>query len=230
MSVWYAIPSKRPVNEAMQVLDKWLKAGYRVAVLRDWDDPELPVHKNIRFPEYQGYGASVNYLMRWVLSEDPYCNWVVTGGDDYEPDSTIDPEKVAGECSEHFRSTFGVMQPTGDRWMLDENGTGASERVCDAPWIGREFALRMYGGFGPYYPYRHFYVDEELHEVATKLGVLWHRPDIKQVHNHWCRNGGIQPPFLMNHNWDAARTLFESRKAEGFPGHEPAPIRVSSIT
>lgn len=127
---------------------------------------------------------------------------------------------------------FGVMQPTGDRWG-DAQGAYI-DRVAGSPWIGREFARRMYGGSGPYWPeYFHMGVDEELQAVATKLGVFWQRPDLTHYHAHWGRPrpgermGQVDrmPAFLAEANspehWRKYKALFSKRQAAGFPGHEP---------
>jgi len=128
------------------------------------------------------------------------------------------------------------MQPTGDRWGEGQGGFADApiDRVADSPWISREFARRMYGGTGPYWhEYRHQFVDEELQNVALKLGVFWQRPDLTQRHNHWGRprDGEIMAPssrmpaFLAEANsaehWRKYKGIFEARRAAGFPGHEP---------
>ncbi len=132
-------------------------------------------------------------------------------------------------------STFGVMQPTGDRWHEGLGGfTNAPiDRVAGSPWIGREFARRMYGGKGPYFPgYKHMFVDEELQRVAEKYGVFWQRRDLTQRHNHWGRGATDKavieakiPAHLVQWNtpehWKESKALFESRKGAGFPGAEP---------
>ena len=77
------------------------------------------------------------------------------------------------------------------------------------------------------------YVDEELHDVALKMGVLWQRRELAQIHRHWGRgpdaapskpqNIAQMPEFLRKANEDfaAAKSLFETRRKAGFPGHEP---------
>jgi hypothetical protein len=131
------------------------------------------------------------------------------------------------------------MQSTGDRWgdtarsrqQFGEHRGAYIDRVAGSPWIGREFARRMYGGNGPYWPkYTHQFVDEELQEVAIKMGCFWQRRDLIHLHEHWGREqmqeGGYRvPPHLLEANspqhWRKYKQLFESRKAAGFPGHEP---------
>jgi hypothetical protein len=133
-------------------------------------------------------------------------------------------------------ATFGVCQPTGDRYgeqpnlPADHPMRGAyADRVCGSPWMGREFCLRINQGRGPLWPeYTHMFEDEELQAVSTKLGVLWQRRDLTQYHKHWARERqerADMPEFLKSVNtqehWAKYRALFESRKAAGFPGSEP---------
>ena len=90
--------------------------------------------------------------------------------------------------------------------------------------MGVEFCRRIYGGRGPFHEeYFHFFCDEELHEVADRLGILWHRSDLIHYHHHWGREGKPRPEYLhpARLNWNKAQTLFNERKAAGFPGHEP---------
>jgi hypothetical protein len=97
--------------------------------------------------------------------------------------------------------------------------------------MGREFCRRMYHGSGPMYNgYYHNFADEELQNVAQKLGVFWQRRDLIQEHRHWARPRGdvrdmpewaqkINDPRLSD--WDKSKALFAVRKAGGFPGSEP---------
>lgn len=295
MSVWYAIPSKRPTGEVEPLLRLWRERGYRIALFVDWNPPGTPLETREAKGEimlrgggrfapsepgrtyapdwnhYPGYAVACNSLIEQILHKDPDAEWIVTGGDDVEPDPNKTAEQIARECSEYFLQharfapgdTFGVMQPTGDRWGQHDIagghhfekwpdqpercihcGQGADaprhmigayiDRVCGSPWIGREFARRMYQGNGPYWPeYTHMGVDEELQEVALKLGVLWQRPDLTHYHNHWGRpRGGAKygdqanmPAFLEHANsgpeWDRYKRILTARRAAGFPGHEP---------
>src|SRR6266702_4916344 len=120
MSVWYAIPSARPVAEANRCLGEWSRMGYKPAVLID---PMKPFPQADRIIEiaYRGYAQAVNCLVHHVLAENPDCGWVVTGGDDVFPDAKNRADDIAAELTEHFRGTFGVMQPCGHRWG-DSNG------------------------------------------------------------------------------------------------------------
>lgn len=217
MSVYYCIPSKKPTAAAQECVDKWRARGYRVALWRDSGD--APVDCDLLLVgAYPGYAAAVNALCLEVLEGWPEVEWLVTGGDDIEPDQYHSPEEIARECSEHFHGTFGVMQPTKD-------GRGI-ETICGSPWMGAEFCRRMYGGNGPLFAgYHHNFVDNELQEVAVRMGVLWQRPDLCQKHNNWMWTTKVRPAFLdkaySQPEWDKAQGLFFSRRAQNFPGHEP---------
>jgi hypothetical protein len=120
--------------------------------------------------------------------------------------------------------TFGVMQPTGDRWS-DHLGV-IIERICGSPFLGREFCRRINQGEGPFWrEYRHNWADEELQLVAQKLGVLWQRPDLIHLHRHSLRHpGGQWAPHQQGFSRDYRefQPLFNARKAAGFPGSQPA--------
>lgn len=226
MSVWFCIPSARPKAEAESVLEQWREMGYRIALLRQGEPVDADV--SITTVQYHGWAQSINILARWVFTHDPTADWIVSGGDDTEPDQTRGAEQIAKECTAHFGGTFGVMQPTGDRWA-----EGSIDRICGSPWLGREFCTRMYGGKGPMFgEYMHMFGDEELHHVAARIGVLWQRRDLTQLHRHYFRtetdgvnHGAVIPPHMVAWNsrqhWFESQTLFRNRQAAGFPGHEP---------
>lgn len=246
MSVWLTIPSIRPKHEAEDCLRRWKTLGYKVAILMQGEllDSSL-VDLQIPTGEYLGWPKSTNLLAHRVMSEDLSCWWVVGGGDDYWPIDR-DPGKIAYECGLHFSPvpgskilySFGVMQPTGDRWgdcesarqTFGEDRGAIIDRVAGSPWMGREWIERAYQGKGPMPDcYHHLYADEELCLVAEKLGVYWRRPDLTQYHNHPARghrgfqacNEGHLAPLYSKENWDRERKIFEERKAAGFPGSEP---------
>jgi hypothetical protein len=229
MSVWYAVPSARPLADVKRCCDAWLDMGYRVMLQRDpGHSVESLQYVSVVQRPYLGYSEAVNFLSRHVVGTDKWADWIVTGGDDTYPDQTKPAGGIGNECWEHFNGTFGVMQPTGDPW----EGSNISA-ICGSPWMGREFCRRMNGGAGPMWPeYFHMFNDEELQLVALKLGVLWQRPDLTHRHEHWARRGNEtvaegMPAFLeranSRENWDKMKALFEQRKAAGFPGHEPIP-------
>lgn len=247
MSVWFVCPSKRP--RADSTLQAWRDRGYKVAVLREPKDGEADADVVMPVTHYLGWACSVNFLAKWVFTEFPDVLWIVTGGDDYLPDPNHTPEEIAEECCAHFAEvtlsrigtpadrgyTFGVMQPTGDRWgempkhPRPEMRTALIDRICGSPWLGREFCRRINQGVGPLWPeYHHMYADEELKHVAEKLGVLWQRRDLVQQHNHWGRPRGMKedmPAWAAAINspeeWNTSGALFRRRQAAGFPGSEP---------
>ncbi len=232
MSVWFAIPSKRPPEEAEPVLKLWRERGYKIALWRDDMDFPYGIVDYIRADPYPGYSIAVNSLVRDILSSDEQAEWIVTGGDDVEPDPNHSAEEIARECSDWRADTFGVMQPTGDRWgehdIIPGKVGAYIDRICGSPWMGREFCRRMYQGNGPLYSgYFHMFEDEELQCVAQKLGVLWQRRDLTQYHRHYGRLCQPRPAFLDKaagrEHWREAEAIFKCRWEQGFPGHEPIP-------
>jgi hypothetical protein len=228
MSVWFAIPSARPAPEAEPVVAKWREMGYKIALLRQGEPIEADIH--IPTPIYFGWAQSINMLAGLVLQQDPEAEWIVSGGDDTLPDLANSADIISAQCKAHFGGTFGVMQPTGDRWA-----DGSIDRICGSPWLGREFCQRMYQGRGPMFDgYAHMFGDEELQQVAVKLGVLWQRRDLIHLHKHYFRtaNDGVNhgaeiPPHMQEWNsrkhWIESQALFNERRVFGFPGHEPLP-------
>lgn len=218
MSVWFAIPSKRPKREAQPIIDLWRERGYSVAIFRDEGDEPLDCDLQMTGP-YLGWPASVNTLAAEIMARDPEAEWIVTGGDDTEPDQRPGPE-IARECTEHFGGTFGIMQPTGDGHGIDT--------ICGSPWLGREWCRRGYGGQGPLWAeYRHMFADNDLQYVALKLGILWQRPDLTHKHRHWSFERRAMPAWMAEanspHHWQKYGTVWRRRHAEGYPGHEPIP-------
>lgn len=238
MSVWLTIPSARPPEEANPCLKAWVERGYNIAL---WlDASAVRVYDHAIVGPYPGYANAVNGLIADRL-KDSRAEWFVIGGDDTWPDPNKSAEDIARECREHFQrkqhrkrtwggATFGVMQPTGDRFA-----EGQIDRICGSAWIGREFAQRVNLGNGPLWPeYTHMFVDEELQNVAIKYGVLWQRPDLVQFHKCYARESdAIDSPAIaarwpshITHDgytpehWEKYKALFERRKAEGFPGSE----------
>lgn len=238
MSVWYAIPSKRSQEEAEPCLTAWRERGYKIALWLDEPRAGLDDIHYVRFGAYPGYAQAVNALVKHILAEDEYAEWIVTGGDDVFPDPNHTAQEIAEKCNWHFGSrlsavisgdcdprgyfpsshTFGVMQPTGD-------GHGI-ETIAGSPWMGREFCERINGGNGPLWPeYTHAFVDNELQEVAKMLGIFWQRRDLTHRHDNWMWTTGVRPAFLDQayspEHWNKYLPLFFARRAAGFPGHQP---------
>lgn len=267
MSCWLTIPSARPPEEAEKVLKLWRERGYKIALYRDsgeWNpgcgaDALLSPGEGRQYP---GYAEAVNYLVELVsFHVDPTVEWFVIAGDDVQPDLNHSAEEIASQCAEYFGvrpdkawhegesiskrmhhphlSTFGVMQPTGDRWQEGMGGfrNAPIDRVAGSAWYGREYCRRMYQGKGPlWHEYKHMFCDEEAQEVAIKMGVFWQRRDLTQLHMHVLRHPELgklvdsraiaeKAPHLVKWNtekhWNESKKLFLDRKAAGFPGHEP---------
>ena len=228
MSVWYCIPSARPREEAEKCLRAWRQRGYRVAVfVDDIHCPVLPgAEVVIGFPQYPGYATAVNRMAEHVLEIDPSCNWIVTGGDDVWPDPNHTADEIAAQCEAHFGGdSFGVMQPTGDRFAY-----GSIDRIAGSPWMGRKWCLLANQGKGPlWHEFTHMYVDECLQRTAEKLGVYWQRPELIHMHRHYARaHDGVDsparhappPPHLEKWNtrehWNEMRAIFKRLEAEDF--------------
>ena len=239
MSVWICIPSKRPVAEAEAFVTAWQEKGYKVALAREISDGRVGDAFHIPVHGYLGWPRSTNLLIATVMACIADAEWFIAGGDDYFPDPSMTADEIGLDCKKHFTlmgpepyqgDTFGVMQPTGDRWG-ERNGEATIDRIAGSPWMGREFCRRMYHGTGPLYNgYFHNFADEELQNVAQKLGVFWQRRDLAQEHRHWARPRGdwrdapewahkINNPEFSD--WNKSKALFAARKAAGFPGHEP---------
>lgn len=239
MSVWFVIPSARPIAEVNACTAKWRERGYRVALWRDRDEDGLAMVADLAMVPvrggYPGYGVAVNSLARHILTEDPDCEWIVTGGDDTLPDPR-DPTEIAAECTEQFGGTFGVMQPTGD--LFHDSLGRIIERIAGSPWLGREWCLRANQGKGPFHPgFTHMFGDQCLMETAEKLGVFWRRPDLTHTHNHFTRVGdGARAAVIPDHlkwcntpqHWNEMQALFNRLKADGFRECMPLPELVTA--
>lgn len=211
MTVWYAIPSAS-TERAERCASAWREMGYRVAILIDGPTMEpRGADLVVRVPAYEGYFASVNALSRRLVIEDG-AEIVVTGGDDMFPDPHHRADEIAADFRRDFPDLCGVMQPTGD----DMPGT---DRICGSPWLGREWILRGYEGTGPFWPYGHFFGDEELRIVATRVDRLVDRPDLIQRHEHWSRGGKpTDYQTANNRHWAPDQAAFVARALARFPG------------
>lgn len=219
--IYVAFPSGN-AQQADKCLKVWRELGYKTAVMVDWPERSSEADIRLQTDRYSGWAPAINRLCSYCIGEG--ADIVVCGNDDIYPD--VKPARqLADEYFEHFKgSTFGVMQPTGDRF-------GNIDGSAIAPWLGREFIERINGGRGPYWEaYRHLYSDTELWAVGKMLGIYCERRDVVQFHAHWSREGCTDtlPPkkrqFIVDHQ-DHDRDLFYRRKEQGFPGHEPLPAR-----
>ena len=247
MSVWVTVPSKRPPAEVEKWAQAWHAQGYKIAL---WIDSEDAYPRDLNIADrwmvdagdgYPGYAVVTNRLIAAVFREDPEARWCVIGGDDVFPDTTKRADEIARECEAYFAekqqnlnaATFGVMQPTGNRWgesaqSIDQYGPECAayiDRICGSAFLGREFCLRINGGRGPLWPeFFHMHVDEALFCVTEKLGILWQRRDLTHDHRHWANKPNAThddcPEFLRKVNtkehWAESLAILNRLKAEGF--------------
>ncbi len=209
-------PSCNP-ERAATARDRWRAKGYAVHV---WVEESFlasfEADSLVRSATYPGYWCAVNHLAKAAVASG--ADIVVAIGDDMDPDPRP-AQDIGAEYLARFPDGFGVMQPTGD--PLD-----GTDRICGSPWLGRGWVEEAYGGAGPLWSgYKQFYGDEELLNVATKLGVLWQRKDLTQYHHHWV-GGRVQPMHYQTRNsglyWEHDQKMFFGRKKATWPGHERA--------
>jgi hypothetical protein len=209
MNIWYAIPTIRP-KRCGATFERWQQRGYRTAAAVDVG-ADFPDNADMVIEvEYAGYGHAINRLCRAI----PEADIVVIGGDDVYPDQLYTAQELGARFVARFPDLFGIAQPTGD-------GFGLHDLVCQSPWIGREWIAKAYGGRGPLHGgYWHYYVDQELHDVAHRTGVLAKWPDVSQYHDHWQRTKSHRPADLQRarDRWASDKRMYETRKEEGFPG------------
>jgi hypothetical protein len=214
MNVWVIFPSANH-DKAEEAQRRWKAQGYNVATLFDGSDP------------YRGYWHSINRLVKDVGNK---ADIFVAAADDIDPDMSATAEEIGDDFLLRFPGGFGVMQPCGDPQGEIMDGKHAAARICGSPWFGRGWVERAYGGRGPMpTEYFHFYGDEELKNVAEKLGVLWMRPDLTQFHRHWSWGHSKQADYQKRNSaghWTKDRMTFMQRQAQGFPGHEPLKVGV----
>lgn len=223
---WFCLPSARPSAEANPIFELWRRQGYGVAVLRKGGPVSADVSLIEAPGEYQGWAWATNKLAAFVLEHDARCQWVIAAGDDTQPDLNFTAGEIAGQFTAHLGGTFGVCQPTGDRWYPGHPRGGCSiDWHAGSPWLGRDWCLRAHGGGGPLWPeLYHNFADEMLQEVATRLGVFWQRRDIIHYHDHVARRDprhwlGKQPPWhaeAHGNSYARDKVIFDRLAATGF--------------
>lgn len=208
-----AIPCAKDAAHANESLKPWKDKGYKLAIFRDIGMEPIDADLQI-FGEYKGYPRAANMMCRAALAAWPEVNFCVTAGDDMFP-AEPPVEFIESECIEHFGSTDGVMQPTGDKLGWD-GSTYAAERICGSPWIGRKF-VEMLKGKPFNEDYKHFFADQQMFEEWVATPWLWQRPDLAHFHNHWSRENG--PPKMdyqdrATENWAHDEAVFMKWRAK----------------
>ena len=209
--IWAVWPSANP-DLADKCAELWNAAGYKTAVLIDRGAavPQVP-NRTLLSPTWKGYSHAMNRLCREVSGDVVVCI-----SDDIHPSKEETPDEIRRKFLERFPDTFGVMQPTGDKF-------GSIDICCPCPWVGRAFINEAYGGNGPYnIDYFHYYSDKEIMDVAILMGAFQARNDLTQYHDHWQRCKQKRPKHLQHalERWNADKKLCEVREAAGYPGHE----------
>lgn len=221
MNVYVLMPVAKQ-ERAVAAAQRWKAKGYKMLFFQDAGTAPYTTEPTL-VDEYKGVWEACNRLAR--IAAQYGSDVCVFAGDDMDPDPKHTAEEIALEYLERFPDGYGVMQPCGDPQAVDETGRPAAARICGSAWFGQGWIKRAYQGHGPTNAqYWHFYADEELALVAESLGVLWWRPDLTQFHHHWSFGWTpIQEYHKRNQTfWEKDQALFFARKANGFPGHEPA--------
>jgi len=211
INIWAVWPTVS-VKRSRSLIGKWQDMGYDVAVLvnpplqhTDFLEADWVIVQQ----EWKGFPTAANILCREVPGDV-----VVVVGDDVYPEPKKTTQEIGQDFLQRFPDLLGVMQPTGDIY-------GRINQCAVSPWIGRKFIQGAYGGKGPYWEeYFHYFSDQELQEYAIKMKAFQQRPDLSQYHDHWGRQIDVKRPKHLHkakQMWQKDKTLFEHRKAAGFP-------------
>jgi len=223
--VYVAFPSAT-VEKARAACDAWRARGYRSAVFLNEGLSGSGADLEMTGAPYPGYWGSCNRLARRAVELG--AEIVVLAADDMDPDPKLAAAEIGRQFLERFPDGFGVMQPCGDPQGRNLLGFGkpAAARICGSPWVGRAWIRRAYRGRGPCDDrYFHFFGDNSLHDVATKLKVLWMRPDLAQFHRHWLWGHQEKTDYQKRNDkhWATDEERWKKDKAAGYPDGEPLP-------
>lgn len=229
LNVYALCPVKLP-ERAKAVAQKWKDMGYRMVFFQDYGTKPFTEELTI-CGAYNGYWRAMNSLADKLVAQTAITHRpdaVVFMGDDMEPDPTKTAEAICREYLKRFPTGLGVMQPCGDQQGMDVDPNHpelgripAAARICGSAWFGREWIQRSYNGRGPTDDrYYHFYADESLKQVAEKLGVLWMRDDLTQMHKHWSWGHTERQDYHKQTSstwWEIDKAIYMASKAAGFP-------------
>ena len=211
-------------ERAAAAAGRWMKRGYRMLFYQNKGTEQFTNEVTL-VDNYFGVWNACNKLalLAQCLDRIHKMDACVFAGDDMEPDPMKTANEICREYLDKYPDGEGVMQPSGDPQGVDASGLPAAGRICGSAWFGRDWIERSYGGRGPTNAaYWHFYADEELALVAAKLGLLWWRPDLSQMHLHWSWGHMPRQDYHERNqqHWDDDKALFLARQGAGFPGHE----------
>lgn len=223
LNCWVLYPSANH-ERAARCRDLWRQRGYRVGIFLDRGSPTTEADIVVQ-GEFHGYWAACNLLSRIVFHHRG-AEVVTLIGDDMIPDPLSTASSIGEAYLRRFPDGFGIMQATGDPQGKDKHGVPAAARICGSPTFGMGWNERAYHGTGPCPEmYKSYWGDEELWNVAKRLGVLWLEPKFSFLHRHWSfGHEPRQPSHEKNEgNSRRDREMFQARKQAGFPGSDPLP-------
>ncbi len=260
--IWVTWPTA-DLKKSDETARRWMARGYFVDIqvniprppmgleIPGWKPPKITSVSALppTYVPWNGYYPTVN-VAAYVLVMRYAADVVIAATDGTLPDPRYTADQLAGQFFGRFPNSFGVMQPTGDVWQPKLTGKSAQEEMdafprqmhatpqsderCESPWLGRRFILNMNRGRAPFCPkYVHYFADVELHDVASKLGILWKRPDLVQERIHWSRMGGPTIAPYQESNFDRwyeqDLSMLKSRRALQYPDSQPeeAPLIVN---
>lgn len=213
MNLWVSMVSGNPSLAEFNGR-KWKAAGFKL--FADIECGLVPCADETRMRAYDGHPRSSNRAIAdcIALGADVVLN---VNDDMYPIDMTAD-DLIRAWSFVFDLSTLGVMQCAGDMW-----GGMAWAAVC--PAVGREYAQRINGGRGLYWPeYNHYFADQEIREVAERLGKFHLHTSLKIYHDHHTRGGrdGLtaQNRAHTQSKHERDRQIYNSRLSANFPNHE----------
>lgn len=218
----FAVFPSATEGKAVEAVDAWRAKGYKTLVYMD--APNLRCNADIVIYgagcAYPGYYRLIGTLARQAF--DKGADVVTCIGDDMLPPEQ-GAEWVAEDYFKRYKTGLGVYQGCGDEQGKDETGTPAAARICGSPTFGKDWSNRAYKGAGAFCDiYGSYYGDEDLFNVARKLGLLWLEPSVTIKHLHWSWGWTqIQDYHQRNQRgWEQDQRIFFTRRAAGFPGSE----------
>lgn len=220
-TIWLGMPSAN-IEMARKTFPVWRHFEYKIAVIcPDKLKSEYEPIVDLLFTEsevggYQGWPKSVNFISNKLKNVDV----VIAAGDDMFPDKNFTAYDLRRQFFDHFKGTFGVMQPYGDKF--GSMACPECEQICGSAWLGKDFRNKINRGKGPMWEeYWHMYADTELYQVAKKHNCLLVRDDLVQYHEHRLRGTHGFVPKIPAGNTAKAKEIYDRRKSQNFPGTEP---------
>lgn len=220
-TVWLGMPSAN-IEMARKTFPVWKDFQYKIAIIcPDKLKFEYESLVDILYTEseiggYRGWPKSVNFISNKLQNVDI----IIAAGDDMFPDKNFTAYDLKNQFFEHFKGSFGVMQPYGDKF--GSMACPECEPICGSAWLGKDFRNKINKGKGPMWEeYWHMWADTELYQVATKYNCLWIRNDLTQYHEHRLRGSHKFNPTILPGNTKKSQKIYYDRKQNNFPNTEP---------